>query len=131
MEVRAAGSEREGTFELAARRAHREHRRRSLVDDAEFAVAVMPAAVAAGVRTEEEAGEEDDGDDEDDARDDADPGGHCGEAAVASRLGDYYRRLGGRFSGNHWTGRRFRRRRCFAHEFEDASDGDVSVMNWL
>ena len=85
MEVRAAGSEREGTFELAARRTHREHRRRSLVDDAEFAVAVMPAAVAAGVRTEEEAGEEDDGDDEDDARDDADPGGHEIEAAAPAQ----------------------------------------------
>jgi hypothetical protein len=99
-----------------------------LVDDTEFtvAIAVVPAAVAAGMRAEEEAGEKDDGDDEDDARHDAHPGGRCGEPAVASRLGRCGRR---RFGGGHWAGRRFRRRRCFAHEPEHASDGDVPVMN--
>src|SRR5258708_36865669 len=56
---------------------------------------VPPATVATGMRAEDEAGEEDDGDDEDDTRHDADPGSHCGEAAVALRFG----RGGGRCGG--------------------------------
>jgi hypothetical protein len=96
-------------------------------------VAIAPAAVTAvttGMRTEDEAAEEDDRDDEDDACDDADPGGDCGESAVASRLGHDGRWcFGWRRGGGHPTGRRFRRRRCFAHDFEDASHVDVSVLN--
>ena len=47
-----------------------------------IAIAVAPAAMAAGMRAEEEAGEEDRADDEDHPGDDADPGCHRGEAAV-------------------------------------------------
>jgi hypothetical protein len=133
LEVRAAGSKwRAGAFEFAAR-AHREHRR-SFVDDPEFAIAtaMMPTAVPAGMRAEEEAGEEDDGDDEDDARNDADPSSHRGESAVAWRLRIHrWRGIGRWCGGRHRAGCRFRGRRCFAHESEDASGVDAPVLNWL
>ena len=75
--------------------------------------------------------EEDDGDNEDDTRNDADPGGYRGEPTSALRLGIGGRRCGGRrrVGGDHGAGRRFGRRRCFAHEFEDAFDGYALVLN--
>ena len=85
---------------------------------------VMPAAVvvATGMRAEDEAGEEDDGDDEDATRHDANPGNRCGEATMAMPLGDG-------FGSGQRTGCRFRRRRCFTHETDDASGADVPALN--
>jgi hypothetical protein len=91
---------------------------------------VMPAAVvvATGMRAEDEAGEEDDGDDEDATRHDANPGSRCGEATMAMPLGDDGSGRWGFGSGQR-TGCRFRRRRCFTHETDDASGADVPALN--
>ena len=110
---------------------HLEHRRAAAVHHREAVMAtavVPPATVATGMRAEDEAGEEDDGDDEDDTRHDADPGSHCGEAAVAVPLGRCGRRCDGG-GGGHGAGRGFGGRRCFAHESELATDADVPVLN--
>jgi hypothetical protein len=99
--------------------------------EAVIAIAVAPAAVmATGMRAEDEAGEEDNGDDEDDTCHDAHPGGHRGEAAVAWRL-DGGGCCGRGFGGGHWAGRGFGGRRCFTHETDDASGGDVPALNWI
>jgi hypothetical protein len=91
---------------------------------------VVTATVPARVGTEEEAREEDHRDDEDHACDDADPGGHRGEAAVPWLLDD-----GGcwgrGFGGGHGAGRGFGGRRCFAHGLELAGDVGVPVLNQL
>ncbi|GAC1637791.1 MAG: hypothetical protein NVS4B6_07350 [Mycobacterium sp.] len=88
---------------------------------------MAPALVAAaGAHAEEEAGEEDDGNDEDHAGHDADPGGNGGQPGVATWLYSIYI---GWCGGGNGAGRRFRGRGCFAHEPEDASAGDVSVLN--
>jgi uncharacterized low-complexity protein len=94
------------------------------------AMVVAAAVVATGMRAEEEAGEEDRSDDEDHACDDANPGSHRGKAAVAVPL-NRDGRCGRGFCGGHGAGCGFRRRRCFAHDSEHASDVDVPVMNPL
>jgi hypothetical protein len=93
-----------------------------------FSVVMPTAAVAAGMRAEDEAGEEDRTDNEDDTGHDADPGSHRGEPAVAARLCDYGSDRRG-FGGGHRTGCRFGGRRCFTHETDDAAGVDVPALN--
>jgi hypothetical protein len=75
------------------------------------AALVVPAVVAAGMRTEHKAGEEDHGDDEDDSCDDANPGGGKGGAARPTRSGS----IGRRSIGFQRASCGFGRRRCFTH----------------
>jgi hypothetical protein len=74
--------------------------------EAAIPLAVVTAAMAARMRTEDEAAEEDDRDDEDDAGPDADPCGDRGESRTA-RLALDVGRLGRRW-GCHGRCRRFR-----------------------
>src|ERR1700730_8653643 len=99
LEVRATGSKWRletlaRTFELAAGAAGVHHLEAVMATT----VVVLPT-VAAGMRSEDEAGEEDDGDDKDHACHDADPSGHRGDPAMAVRLGRYGRRCGRRRCG--------------------------------
>jgi hypothetical protein len=139
LEVRATGSKWRletlaRTLELAAG-AHREHRRAAGVHHLGAVMAttvVVLPTVAAGMRSEDEAGEEDDGDDKDHACHDADPSGHRGDPAMAVRLGGYGRRCGRRrCGGGYGASRRFGGRRCFTHEPEHASGTDAPVLNWI
>jgi hypothetical protein len=139
LEVRATGSKWRletlaRTLELAAG-PHLEHRRAAGVHHLEAVMAttvVVPSTVAAGMRSEDEAGEEDDGDDKDHACHDADPSGHRGDPAMAVRLGRYGRRCGRRrCGGGYGASRRFGGRRCFTHEPEHASGTGAPDLNWI